>query len=76
MNRTILYCMIILSIHSLYAGSPKQEERGFTVTHLMLEIQNIELPQDQTEKDINSSENRIYQNEADDETQLSVSHDI
>ncbi len=51
----------MLSILSLYAGDHNHEEKGFTVTYLMMQIQNIELPQDQTDVDSNSSENEIRQ---------------
>lgn len=64
MKKAILFFNVtMLSILSLYAsGDNCYEEKGFTVTYLMLKIQNIELPQDQNEEDINSSENKIEQN--------------
>jgi hypothetical protein len=62
MNKTILICSaIMLSVLSLYASNNIQEERGFTVTYLMLEKQNIKLPQDQIEEDSNSSEQIEYE---------------
>jgi len=62
MNKTILICSaIMLSVLSLYASNNIQEERGFTVTYLMLEKQNIKLPQDQIEEDTNSSEQIEYE---------------
>jgi len=53
------FIVIMLLVLSLYAGNLDHEEKGFTVTHLMLERQNIELPQDQIEQDTNSSGNTI-----------------
>jgi hypothetical protein len=62
MNKTILICSaVMLSVLSLYASNNIQEERGFTVTYLMLEKQNIKLPQDQIEEDTNSSEQIEYE---------------
>ncbi|OQX50515.1 MAG: hypothetical protein B5M46_00175 [Epsilonproteobacteria bacterium 4484_20] len=66
MNKMIILCiMIMLSILSLYAGD--QDKRGFTVTYLMLERNNIALPQDQTETDTNSTENGICRHTGDTE---------
>jgi hypothetical protein len=62
MRKTILICSaVMLSVLSLYASNNIQEERGFTVTYLMLEKQNIKLPQDQIEEDTNSSEQIEYE---------------
>jgi len=61
MRKTILiFSAVTLSALSLYASNHHQKEKGFTVTYLMLEKQNIKLPQDQTEEDINSSEQLEY----------------
>jgi len=63
MTKAIIpFITIMISVFSLYASSHDYEERGFTVTYLMLEKQHIELPQDQWDEDSNSSEKGIQQN--------------
>jgi len=55
----ILTVTVLLSILMLQAEDYNIPSSGFTVTYLMLERQDIALPQDQMQADDNSSENEI-----------------
>jgi len=56
MKKTILFSITMLSMLSLHARSHNCEEKGFTVTYLMMERENIEFPENQMQEDTNSTE--------------------